>query len=308
MRWGLWLWFCGFSGRFSRLIFHQLETAILNDHFSVCYRKNCAWRWEPWQLVFLLTTVFTQGEVPGSLLLKPSFVLKQLAGFFPAVPEPAGVLLTPGNQGPACFSSPAHLSTQFPLSLPPPDSPALLPSWLLFCGDPNPCPPRALFFRHLVLAVWHCGFPEPSSGTRSTMVSSLLSPWSGWVPISAPPRNYSSGTFHVVFWFRQGHGLSAGSDFPPPGTLRLLAGERVGWFNLGGVGRGRGCYGAQLTGRPKASTVPGARSTVVRVSEVLVRSFLEVATVSYACLYLTHYTHLPIVLEPTAPAHNRPPC
>lgn len=99
MRWGLWLWFCGFSRGFSRLIFHQLETAILNDHFSVCYRKNCAWRWEPWQLVFLSTTVFTQGEVPGSLLLKPSFVLTRLAGFFPAVPRAGQGVADAGQPG-----------------------------------------------------------------------------------------------------------------------------------------------------------------------------------------------------------------
>lgn len=36
-----------------------------------------------------------------------------------------------GQRGPACFSSPAHLSTQFPLSLPP-RTPLLSSLWLLF--------------------------------------------------------------------------------------------------------------------------------------------------------------------------------
>ena len=42
--------FCSFSGTFSMLIFHQLEMAILNYHFYVCYRKNCSWWWEPRRL------------------------------------------------------------------------------------------------------------------------------------------------------------------------------------------------------------------------------------------------------------------
>lgn len=145
----------------------------------------------------------------------------------------------------------------------------------------------------------HCGLPEPSSGTRSTMVSSCCPPEVDESPFQHP-QELPATLFMLCSDSAKGMASQLGVTFLPGDTC-LLAGERVGWVHLGGGGRGRGCYGAQLTGRPKASTVPGARSTVVRVSEVLVRSFLEVATVSYTCLYLIHCRHLPIVLEPTAP-------
>lgn len=99
-----------------------------------------------------------------------------------------------------------------------------------------------------------------------------------------------------------------GVILPPPGTLRLLAGERVGWSSWCGVGRGQGYYRTQRTGRLKTSVEPRSRSAVVGVSEVRVRSFLEVATLSYACLYPIHTHTFPSYWGQMPPVHNGLPC
>ena len=151
--------------------------------------------------VFLLTTVFTQVEVPDSLFFKAQFCSQAgVAGFFPAVPRAGRGVADAGQLGSRLFL----LSCQ-PVHLVPP----LSSSPGLRCSPPT-----------VAALLWR----SKSSSSMGILLQALgpcrLTLWSsrtllrhplhhGELPVvplewmsphfSAPPRNYSSGTFHVVF-------------------------------------------------------------------------------------------------------------